>query len=54
MIGLLMNGKGYESGCGLFYSTIPAIFLEGLRKTMKNFSQNSWPLGQYLKLGPPK
>jgi hypothetical protein len=28
--------------------------MEGLRKTMKNCSQDSWSPGQDLKPGPPK
>jgi hypothetical protein len=30
----------------------PGIFVDGLKKTMKNLSQNSWSPGRDLNLGP--
>jgi hypothetical protein len=37
-----MNWKEFGRGCGLRYD--PVIYLEGLRKTHINFSQDSWCL----------
>jgi hypothetical protein len=31
----------------------PTIFLDGLRKTLKNFNQNSRSLSEDFNLGPP-
>jgi hypothetical protein len=50
-----MNGKG----CGRKRSWpniryYPGIFLEGLRKTTKNLSQDIQALGRDLNLGPPE
>jgi len=48
-----MNYKGCKaSGRGLWY--YPGICLEGLRKTTKNFSQDSQHTGWDLSPGPPK
>jgi hypothetical protein len=41
------------SGCGMIEVTIPDFFLEGLRKTTKNLSQDSHSPGRDLNLGSP-
>jgi hypothetical protein len=35
-----------------YYVSIFRIFMLVLRKTIKNLSQDSWSLGQYLNLSP--
>jgi hypothetical protein len=47
-----MNSKG----CGRKHNSryYPRICKEGLRKTMKNFIQDIWSLGQDLNKRPPE
>jgi hypothetical protein len=55
MIGRVMKTKGYgrkQSCPNLSY--YPSIFMEGLRKAMRNLSQGGQSLGQDLNLEYPK
>jgi hypothetical protein len=42
------------SGHGLILRYYPSTFLEGLKKTKKNVSEDNWSLGQENHLGSPK
>jgi hypothetical protein len=50
-----MNLKGLEGSVrDLILRYYPGIRVEGLRKTMKNFNQNSQSAGRVLNPGPPE
>jgi hypothetical protein len=51
---LWIGKKLEENGRGLILRYYPNIHLEGLRKTTKNLSQDSWSPGQELNPGPPE
>jgi hypothetical protein len=48
-----MNDALEGSGRDLMLRYYPGIFLQGVRKTTKPLSQDSWSLGRYLNPGPP-
>jgi hypothetical protein len=48
----MMDWKENDRGLTLRYYT--GIRLEGLRKTAKNFSKDSWSQGSDLNPGPPE